>query len=122
LPNDTNRDELDRQAAADNAEVARLRTPGWAPYDGNSALHPESCDLSLKGWLHDGETGPEPGKSNVYDEPNGQIAGYAYSQLGFVPLDQDGGFDAHARRQALFGCDQFADLTCVPGPPVSQTG
>ena len=99
----------DLAAAAIEQQIAS----GWVRYSAREALSPEDGGDLVDGYLKWGEPVVEPGKAKVYDRPNGVVVGYAYSQLGFVPLDQDAGFDAAALRAQRFGCDPFTDSTCA---------
>ncbi|MFN8040098.1 MAG: SGNH/GDSL hydrolase family protein [Acidimicrobiales bacterium] len=93
-------------------------TPGppgsWVPYGGDDALHPGVVVPQAQGWAHSGDPASTPGRTPIYDRPDGSVVGYAYSQLGFVPLAEDPTFDAHAERVRRFGCDAFADPSCHP--------
>lgn len=99
----------DLAAAAIEQQIAT----GWVPYSARDALGPEDGGDSVKGYLKWGEPVVEPGKAKVYDRPNGVVVGYAYSQLGFVPLEQDAGFNAAALRAQRLGCDPVTDSTCA---------
>lgn len=98
------------------AAIERQLATGWVGYNGGFALLPELRDSSPKGYLRVGEWSSEPGRAAVYDRPEGKVVGYAYAQLGFVPLADDPGFDAHRTRVERFGCDQFHD-DCRLTPP-----
>ena len=102
------------------------RTPGtvggWARYWGDDALHGGTPSAEAQGWIRSGDLAGRPGRAPVYDQPDGQIVGFAYSQLGFVPLAADATFDAHAERVRRFGCDGFADPTCEPSLGPTEGG
>ncbi len=87
---------------------------GWLRYWGDDALHGGTPSAEAQGWIRGGDPAGSPGRAPVYDQPDGHIVGFAYSQLGFVPLAADATFDAHAERVRRFGCDGFSDPTCEP--------
>jgi hypothetical protein len=93
--------------------IQRQIASGWQPYAGDDVLHPAAPGASKpQGYLKMSDSASTPGKLPVYDNPNGKVIGFAYSQLGFVSLADDAAFDAHAERTSRFGCDQFVDNTC----------
>jgi hypothetical protein len=55
---------------------------------------------------------PELRRVPVYDAPDGQVIGYNYLSLGFIPLDMADDFDGAAARVARYGCDVELDQVC----------
>lgn len=51
-------------------------------------------------------------RREVYDAPNGRVIGFQYVQLGYVPVEKAGAFDARAARVARYGCDVVLDEVC----------
>ena len=101
--------------------IEAQQATGWVPYLGDDALHPERL-MDRIGWIRWGGGVVQPGKVEVYDEPDGTVIGYAYNLLGFVPVEADGSFDAHAERIRRHGCDTVVEPACVTDPGTFGTG
>lgn len=97
---------------------------GWVPYGGEPALEgavwPSSVD---EAWVRPGLL-EDPGCSRpsgigatvdfqcVYAEAEGEIIGYHFSVLGYVPVDRIDEFDPDRAFVELWGCSPEQDPTC----------
>lgn len=98
-----------------DALLQQQMAAGWVPYGGVSAV--QGVEVPAGAWVKF-EALPKSesvdGRIPVYDAPDGQVIGYAYSNLGFVPKEiaESGQFDAAQARIAKFGCDIKTDQEC----------
>ena len=96
--------------------LAAAGAPGWSPY-GGTLLFPDyaseypDIDFGLIGWVTAGGTSGE--RRPIYDTPEGDVIGYHYQHLGFVPLAEADTFDATAARIDKYGCDPIEDSDCT---------
>jgi hypothetical protein len=104
---------------------------GWTRYGGGSPGVP-GVVVPSEGWVR-----LSPGSSPwdqfrtaydkgiaVYDRPDGEIVGYEFANLGFVPrsIAESPGFDPQAARAQKFGCD-LSDNLCasrIAGQPAGS--
>lgn len=105
-------------AAEGDALLKQQMAAGWVPYGAAPAM--DGVTVPNPAWVRY-EAHPDPknaspeGKLAVYDAPNGNLVGYNYSNLGYVPkgVADNGQFDATQARIAKFGCDIKNDQECM---------
>jgi hypothetical protein len=109
------------ERAASEELLENIRS-GWVPYGDDAPV----AGPPVEGWVSvasDGESiAPDIDRQEhrrpVYAQKGGEMIGYDYSFLGFVPIQvADGpGFDAKDLRVKAFGCDPVggAAANCVP--------
>lgn len=87
---------------------------GFVRYDGWSAVPgiapPQGAWVKLSHDLKD--IGYASNRRDVYDQPNGQVIGYHYPNLGFVSASMAANFDDKAARVRMWGCDIELDQQC----------
>ncbi len=89
---------------------------GWIPYQGFVIGSGAEGPLGVAPAGYKGEA-PDF-RMAIYDAPDGNIIGYDYAGLGFLPVDvaDAGTFDATAARIAMYGCDATVEVPCSAFP------
>jgi hypothetical protein len=105
------------EVAAADAKLKEQMANGWVPFGGASGVNGATVPSSA--WVKwdphpDPRSLPADGRVAVYDAPNGNIVGYNFPALGYVPKAtvDSGRFDPAQARIAKFGCDPKADDAC----------
>lgn len=87
---------------------------GYVRYDGWSALPGVAPPQGA--WVHLSHQASDIGfasnRRDVYDQPNGQVIGYHYPNLGYVSVSAAASFDDKAARIRMWGCDIELDQQC----------
>lgn len=97
---------------AANRRLDEQIASGWLPYSGVSAIKGKPNAPEGSWWPADAVPAGDDGRIPIYNNPDGDVIGYYFSNLGFVALDDLDGFDARTERIQTFGCDTL-ESTCV---------
>jgi len=90
---------------AANRRLDEQIASGWLPYSGASAIEGKSSAPEGSWWPAGAIPSGDDGRIPIFDEPDGEVIGYYFSNLGFIALDDLDGFDARAERIKTYGCD-----------------
>ncbi|MCA9562502.1 MAG: hypothetical protein KC561_03390 [Myxococcales bacterium] len=104
------------EAVDRSAEALAWLADGWAPSD----IRPQipGVEMPDEAWISFEPGNPNPydaeGRAPTYDAREGNLIGYTYEHLGFVPLELavDPTFDAAAMEQSIWGCVPDVDEDC----------
>lgn len=96
------------------AKLDQQMKSGWIPFSGAEVAVPGATspnDAWVRSTIDDAAR--TEGRQPVYNSPNGNVVGYVYFNLGYVPqaVADSGQFDARAARIQKFGCD-ISEPTC----------
>jgi hypothetical protein len=102
-------EEEQRVEDAWDRTVERLKNGGWVRYDLHPAVPIES--VPNEAWVRLDPLGTPPEdaetlRTPVYDAPDGELIGYHYPRVGFVPPEvaNSGDFDPRAAEEERWGC------------------
>lgn len=116
----SNPDESDAPEVASTAddELEATIADGWVRFAGtpwrDDVKTPEEAWVRVSDDVMPPDFDPAEFRISVYDRKGGEVIGYNYFDLGYVPreITESGTFDAAQERIAKFGCDVRLDPVC----------